>query len=78
MHHNQWYDEESDEAQAYHKVFLNIACWSFVVDGSIFQVMQADGHHKAQLSHELIAAAASYEVCNLLDSSLLTGSLSTF
>jgi hypothetical protein len=29
--------------------------------------MQAEGHHKAHLSHELIAAAASYEVCNLLD-----------
>ena len=28
--------------------------------------MQAEGHHKAKLSHELIAAAASYAVCNPL------------
>ena len=36
---------------------------------SILQVMQADsdGHHKAHLSHEIIAAAAAYEVCDLLD-----------
>ena len=39
----------------------------FNVNTSTLQVMQAEGHHKAHLSHEIIAAAASYEVCDPLD-----------
>ena len=76
----QWYDDDSHEAQAYTRVSY-IAYWLisiFVVDRSILQVMQAEGHHKAHLSHELIAAAASYEVCNPLDHSILCLIFSSF
>ena len=43
----------------------------FNVNSYILQVMQAEGHHKAHLSHEIIAAAAAYEVCDSLDPTFL-------
>lgn len=52
-----WFSDDSDQAQAYDQVRLPIDLQALYLSHS--QVVNAP--HKAALSHELIAAAASYE-----------------
>ena len=60
-----WFHHESDEAQAYHQVcrpLLDIVIEKRGIRLFLQVVNATEPHHHAKLSHELIAAAASYEV----------------
>ncbi|KAG6916104.1 hypothetical protein DXG01_008431 [Tephrocybe rancida] len=54
-----WFSDDSDQAQAYDEVEPAPACGS--VNVLIVEPQVTNAPHKATLSHELIAAAASYE-----------------
>jgi hypothetical protein len=55
-----WFNDDSEQAQAYEQVrLLYFDCTDRLT--GILQVMNAP--HKASLTHELLAGAASYEVC---------------
>ncbi len=55
-----WFSDDSDQAQAYEQVRINPLVAIAVLTG--FCLRWSMLPHKAALSHELIAAAASYEV----------------
>lgn len=54
-----WFDSDSDQSAAYDQVSLNLSLCRHC-NANASQVVNAP--HKAELSHELLAAAASYEV----------------
>ena len=53
-----WFSDDSDQAQAYEQV----GCYLYYYLSYYISYQVQNAPHKAELSHELIAAAASYEV----------------
>jgi len=55
-----WFSDDSDQAQAYNEV--RCLCLMYISTVTLTLVQVQNAPHEAKFSHELIAAAASYEV----------------
>lgn len=57
-----WFSDDSDQAQAYDQVSLSSAIHFMFNRAEVSSLQVTSAPHKAEISHELLGAAAAYEV----------------